>query len=192
VKSGGMQRLADAHRLMLMGNTLRYKRYLDDYPVVELDNIWNDTAISGFARKKQYVVETSPKVVERCILMTSDPGDLVLDATCGSGTTAYAAERFGRRWITCDTSRVSLTLAKQRLLTATYEYYQLAQPSEGVDSGFNTAKSHISNWVPLPTTNRLHRRRCITTPCQMLRRSVLLVHSRWKQFPLLWYSPLGT
>ena len=140
VKSGGMQRLADARRLMLIGNTLRYKRYLDDYPVIELDNIWNDTAISGFARKKQYVVETSPKVVERCILMTSDPGDLVLDATCGSGTTAYAAERYGRRWITCDTSRVSLTLAKQRLLTATYEYYQLAQPNEGVDSGFRYRK----------------------------------------------------
>jgi len=136
VKSGGMQRLAGANRLMLVGNTLRYKRYLEDYPVVEVDNVWNDTAISGFARKKQYVVETSPKVVERCVLMTTDPGDLVLDITCGSGTTAFVAEHWGRRWITCDTSRVAIALAKQRLMTALYDYYELAHPAEGVGSGF--------------------------------------------------------
>jgi adenine-specific DNA-methyltransferase len=136
VKSGGMQRLANANRLMLVGNTLRYKRYLEDYPVVEVDNVWNDTAISGFARKKQYVVETSPKVIERCVVMTTDPGDLILDVTCGSGTTAVVAEQWGRRWITCDTSRVSLTLAKQRVMASVFEYYQLARPDEGVDSGF--------------------------------------------------------
>lgn len=136
VKSGGMQRLANANRLMLVGNTLRYKRYLEDNPVAEIDNIWNDTAISGFGRKKQYVVETNPKVIERCLLLTSDPGDLILDITCGSGTTAFVAEQWGRRWITCDTSRVSITLAKQRLMTTTYPYLKLARQNEGVSSGF--------------------------------------------------------
>jgi adenine-specific DNA-methyltransferase len=135
VKSGGMARLALANRLMLVGNTLRYKRYLDDYPVVEIDNVWNDTAISGFGRKKQYVVETSPKVIERCIAMTTDPGDLVFDPTCGSGTTAFVAEKWGRRWITCDTSRVAVTLAKQRLVTAVFDFYELAHPEEGIGSG---------------------------------------------------------
>lgn len=136
VKSGGMSRLANAHRFMRVGNTLRYKRYLDDYPVVKIDNVWNDTAISGFGRKKEYVVETSTKVIERCILMTTDTGDLILDPTCGSGTTAFAAEQWGRRWITCDTSRVAITLTKQRLLTSVFDYYELAHPSEGIGSGF--------------------------------------------------------
>ncbi len=145
VKSGGMQRLADAGRLMVVGNTLRYKRYFDDYPVIEIDNLWNDTAISGFGRKKQYVVETSSKVIERCLLMTTDPGDLVLDPTCGSGTAAYVSEQWGRRWITCDTSRVALTLAKQRLMTASFDYYELAHPAEGVGSGFNyKAVPHVT------------------------------------------------
>jgi len=135
VKSGGMQKLADANRLMLVGNTLRYKRYIEDSPVSEIDNVWNDTAISGFGRKKQYVVETNSKVIERCILMTTDPGDLVLDPTCGSGTTAEMAEKWGRRWVTCDTSRVSVTLTKQRLATANFAYYRLAQPDEGIGSG---------------------------------------------------------
>jgi adenine-specific DNA-methyltransferase len=140
VKTGGMRTLAEANRLMLIGNTLRYKRYLDDFPVVELDNVWNDTAISGFGRKKQFVVETSPKVIERCVLMTTDPGDLVFDPTCGSGTTAYVAEQWGRRWITCDTSRVAVTLAKQRLMAADFDYYELMHPDEGVGSGFNYEK----------------------------------------------------
>jgi adenine-specific DNA-methyltransferase len=136
VLSGGMQRLAAANRLMTVGNTLRYKRYLDDYPVMALDNLWDDTARSGFARKKEYVVETSAKVVERCVLMTTDPGDLVFDPTCGSGTTAYVAEQWGRRWITTDTSRVPLALARQRLLTATFPYYELKQPGRGPGGGF--------------------------------------------------------
>ncbi|EQD78583.1 DNA methylase N-4/N-6 domain protein, partial [mine drainage metagenome] len=121
---------------MLVGNTLRYKRFYDDYPVAEIDNVWNDTAVSGFGRKKQYVVETSEKVIERCLLMTTDPGDLVLDPTCGSGTTAVVAEKWGRRWITCDTSRVAVTLAKQRLMTASYDYYDLRYPNEGLKAGF--------------------------------------------------------
>jgi len=136
VKTGGMARLATANRLMLVGNTLRYKRYVNDFPVYLIDNVWNDTAISGFARKKEYVVETSTKIVERCILMTTDPGDLILDPTCGSGTTAYVAEQWGRRWITVDTSRVPLALARQRLLTATFPYYQLKDESRGPAGGF--------------------------------------------------------
>ena len=136
VKSGGMSRLAHARRLMLVGNTLRYKRYVDDFPVYQIDNIWNDTARSGFARKKEYVVETSEKVVQRCMLMTTEPGDLVLDVTCGSGTTASVAEQWGRRWITCDTSRVPIALARQRLLTATFPWYHLKTPKAGPAGGF--------------------------------------------------------
>lgn len=132
----GMQKLAERNRLMAVGDTLRFKRFLEDFPVSPINTVWDDTATSGFARKKQYVVETNAKVAERCLLMTTDPGDLVLDITCGSGTTAVVAEQWGRRWITCDTSRVALTLAKQRLMTAVFDYYQLAQPDEGVDSGF--------------------------------------------------------
>jgi adenine-specific DNA-methyltransferase len=90
---------------------------------------------AGFAEKKRYVVETVPKMVTRCLLMTTDPGDLVFDPTCGSGTTAYVAEQWGRRWITCDTSRVAISLAKQRVMTALYDYYELAQPMEGIGSG---------------------------------------------------------
>ena len=131
-----MSRLAAANRLMLVGNTLRYKRFVTDYPVYELDNVWNDTARSGFARKKEYVVETSTKVIERCLLMTTDPGDLVLDPTCGSGTTAYVAEQWGRRWITIDTSRVPLALARQRLLTATFPWYELKDGNRGPAGGF--------------------------------------------------------
>lgn len=136
VKSGGMQRLADANRLMLVGNTLCYKRYVDDFPVYRIDNVWNDTARSGFARKKQYVVETGEKVVQRCMLMTSEPGDLVMDITCGSGTTAVVAEQWGRRWITVDTSRVPIALARQRLLTTVFPWYRLKNPSRGPDGGF--------------------------------------------------------
>ena len=101
-----------------------------------IDNVWNDTAISGFARKKQYVVETGTKVIERCLLMSTEPGDLVLDPTCGSGTTAYVAEQWGRRWITIDTSRVPLALARQRLLTATFPYNELKDEKRGPVGGF--------------------------------------------------------
>ena len=136
VKTGGMERLAKANRLMLVGNTLRYKRYVDDNPVYQLDNVWTDTVISGFGRKKQYAVETSPKVVERCLLMTTRPGDIVLDPTLGSGTTPYAAEKWGRRWIGIDTSRVPLALARERLLTATFDWFRLKDESQGPISGF--------------------------------------------------------
>jgi adenine-specific DNA-methyltransferase len=132
----GMEALKRAGRLEATEGGLYYVRYLEDFPVFPVTNFWEDTGIAGFASDKKYVVETSVKVVERCVLMVSDPGDLVLDITCGSGTTAYVAEQWGRRWMTCDTSRVATTLAKQRLMTAVFDYYQLARPEEGVGSGF--------------------------------------------------------
>ena len=129
----GVQKLISAHRLMANGNMPSYVFFKDDYPVQELSNQWVDT--QG-ASEKVYVVQTSTTAVQRCLLMTTDPGDLVFDPTCGSGTTAYVAEQWGRRWIACDTSRVALTLAKQRLMTASFNYYELARPDEGVASGF--------------------------------------------------------
>ena len=118
----GMEKLAQARRLKDTGKTLRYVIYLDDFPVIKLTNNWQDTAGD---LDKYYVVQTHSKVIQRCLLMTTDPGDLVLDLTCGGGTTAYVAEQWGRRWITCDVSRVPLALARQRLLTATFPWYQL-------------------------------------------------------------------
>ncbi|MBS0176640.1 MAG: site-specific DNA-methyltransferase [Nitrospira sp.] len=104
--------------------------------MVPITNSWSDTGTGSFTDEKVYVVQTSTKIVERCLHMTTDPGDLVLDPTCGSGTTAFVAEKWGRRWITCDTSRVAVTLAKQRLMTASYDYYELKYPHEGLRGGF--------------------------------------------------------
>ncbi len=152
----GMERLARANRIISGGQTIRFKRYFDDFPYMLVDNRWDDIGIFG---ENLYVVQTAPSAVERCMLMTTDPGDLVLDPTCGSGTTAYVAEHWGRRWITCDTSRVAITLAKQRLMTAMFDYYELAQPQEGVGSGFRyktvphiTLKSIANNEPPKPET----------------------------------------
>lgn len=127
----GLDRLALADRLLPAGRTLTFLRYLDDFPYKPRSDIWDDTRISGFGDPKMYVVQTATRVVERCLLMTTDPGDLVLDPTCGSGTTAYVAEQWGRRWITIDTSRVALALARQRLMGARYPYYLLADTPEG-------------------------------------------------------------
>ena len=123
----GMQKLIQAGRIMPSGNTLCYVLYFDDYPVMKRNSLWNDT---GPANSKVYVVQTSDRVIQRCILMTSDPGDLVLDPTCGSGTTAFVSEKWGRRWITIDTSRIALNLAKKRLVSATYPYYVTFDESE--------------------------------------------------------------
>jgi adenine-specific DNA-methyltransferase len=127
----GMARLVAANRIGVAGNTLSYVRFIDDFPAFPLTNSWEDTVIAGFGDPKTYVVQTSTKVVERCLLMASDPGDLVLDPTCGSGTTAYCAEEWGRRWITIDTSRVALALARTRLMAARYPMYLLADSPEG-------------------------------------------------------------
>jgi adenine-specific DNA-methyltransferase len=133
----GMQKLNRARRLYAAGNTLRYVRFVDDFPKFPINRLWDDTTTAGFGDPKNYVVQTNSKVVERCMLMTTDPGDLVLDPTCGSGTTAFVAEKWGRRWITCDTSRVAITLAKQRLMTASFDYYALRYPHEGLGGGFD-------------------------------------------------------
>jgi len=149
----GLDRLNEKGWLIVSGDTLSYKRYFSDFPVTEFGNMWSDT--QG-ASDKKFVVQTSIKVIQRCLMMTTDPGDLVLDITCGSGTTAYVAEQWGRRWITCDTSRVATTLAKQRLMTGLFDYYELAHPQEGIGSGFKyktvphiTLKS-IANNEPAP------------------------------------------
>ena len=127
----GMSRLARAWRIESSTNSIRYVRFLDDFPIQPITNLWSDTNRPGYIDVKSYVVQTSAKVIERCILMTTDPGDLVLDPTCGSGTTAYVAEQWGRRWITTDTSRVALALARARIMGARYPYYLLADSREG-------------------------------------------------------------
>ncbi len=127
-----MLRLGRASRLIPKGNTLRYVRYWDDYATRKLNNVWLDTAGGGFVGDQRvYVVQTGSKVVQRCVLMTTDPGDLIIDPTCGSGTTAYVAEQWGRRWITIDTSRVALALARARVMGARYPYYLLADSRDG-------------------------------------------------------------
>ena len=132
----GLANLAKAKRVEPSGSTLGYVRFIDDFPVYPIVNTWQDTGTGSFTDDKVYVVQTGVKALERCLLMTTDPGDLVLDPTCGSGTTAYVAEKWGRRWVTCDTSRVAVTLAKQRLMTASYDYYELKYPQEGLGGGF--------------------------------------------------------
>jgi len=133
----GLRRLAAASRLAApTPNSLTYVRFLDDFPATELTNVWSDTQTGAFTESKVYVVQTNTKVVARCLLMTTEPGDLVLDPTCGSGTTSYVAELWGRRWITIDTSRVPLALARQRLLTGTFDFYELKDPASGPAGGF--------------------------------------------------------
>lgn len=129
----GLHRLSACDRIGVDGNRLAYKLFADDYPVSPLTSPWQDTI---GPRDKTFVVQTSTEVVARCILMSTDPGDLVFDPTCGSGTTAFVAEQWGRRWITCDTSRVAIFIARQRLMTARYEYYALADEARGVAGGF--------------------------------------------------------
>ncbi len=152
----GMENLISKKRVMAPGALPCFVQYYDDFPVQSLHNIWDDT---HGATDMLYAVQTSNKVIQRCMLMTTDPGDLVFDPTCGSGTTAHVAEQWGRRWITCDTSRVALTLAKQRLIAAVFDYYQLAYPDEGVGSGFKyktvphiTLKSIANNEPPATET----------------------------------------
>jgi len=126
----GIERLKRAARLAATGNTLWQVKYYNDFPYTPINNLWDDTA-SSFASDKIYVVQTNTKIVQRCVLMTTDPSDLVLDPTCGSGTTAFVAEQWGRRWITIDTSRVALALARARVMGARYPYYLLADSREG-------------------------------------------------------------
>jgi len=125
-----MVRLHSAGRILAGNQGLNYVRYLDDFAAFPLNNVWTD-ATSGFMSDKVYVVQSNTRAVERCIQMASDPGDLIVDPTCGSGTTAFVAEQLGRRWITTDTSRVALAIARTRLMSAKFPYYFLADSVDG-------------------------------------------------------------
>ncbi|MCY4569380.1 MAG: site-specific DNA-methyltransferase [Candidatus Poribacteria bacterium] len=138
----GLKRLLQANRILFTRSGIRYKFFLDDFPASPLNHLWDD--VIG-AQNPIYVVQTNTQVIERCLLMTTDPGDLILDPTCGGGTTAYVAEQWGRRWITIDTSRVAIALARQRLLTGSFIYYELKDPSKGIIGGFlNTGVPHVT------------------------------------------------
>lgn len=143
----GLRTLAEKNYLFPNKNTLERKIYLNDFPVSPINNLWSRTVGAG---DKVYIVQTSGRVIEKCLLMCTDPGDLVFDPTCGSGTTIFVGEQWGRRWITCDTSRVAIQLAKQRLMTAQFDYYEMAQPDQGVSSGFkykNVAHLTLGNII---------------------------------------------
>lgn len=148
----GLYRLDKASRIIYGENFIRYLRFLDDFPVIPISNLWSDTSTGSFTDSKIYVVQTNVKVIERCILMATDPGDLVLDPTCGSGTTAYVAEQWGRRWITIDTSRVALALARARIMGARYPYYLMTDSSEG-----QAKEAELNNRGPstAPTFNNI-------------------------------------
>lgn len=150
----GFRRLAKADRLQASGSSITYRRYISDYPAMAISNQWDDTGTGNFTDDKIYVVQTASKAVQRCILMTTDPGDLVLDPTCGSGTTAYVAEQWGRRWITIDTSRVALALARARLMGARYPWYLLADSREG-----QVKEAEVTRSVPrdTPTHGRVRQ-----------------------------------
>ena len=157
----GMELLKKSNRLQASQNILNYIRYFDDFLLIPINNLWYNIggSVQSRADPKIFVVQTGSTLIQRCVLLTTDPGDLVLDPTCGSGTTAYVAEQWGRRWITCDTSRVAVALAKQRIMTAVFDYYELAQPVEGIGSGFRyktvphiTLKSIANNEPPAQET----------------------------------------
>ena len=177
----GLQNLAKVGRVELVGNSLRYRRYAKDFPVTELTNIWGD--IAGTAGNI-YVVQTSPKVIQRCLLMTTDPGDLVLDPTCGSGTTAVVAEQWGRRWIAIDTSRVALALARTRLMSARYPYYLLADSPEGVQK-----EAELMGQVPpdYPTENDIKKGFVYTRVPHITLKFIAnnphidAIHARWQE-----------
>ena len=136
------RRVSIANRLVVQGTSPMYKLYVDEIPGDTLSHVWTDTAVSGNTRL--YVVQTGLSIIQRCMLMTTDPGDLVLDPTCGSGTTAYVAEQWGRRWITIDTSRVAIAIARKRLMSATYPYYLLKDSEEGVKKEMELSKKHVA------------------------------------------------
>jgi adenine-specific DNA-methyltransferase len=140
----GLTALLKSRRLQGIGKTLRYVRFLGDFPAFPYTNVWNDTVTSGFSDPKLYIVQTQTTVVQRCILMATDPGDLVLDPTCGSGTTATVAEQWGRRWITIDTSRVALALARARIMGARYPFYLLSDSPEGQGKEADVTRTETS------------------------------------------------
>jgi adenine-specific DNA-methyltransferase len=139
----GMSRVKKAGRIAASGNTISFFRGWRDYSAMPLNNLWTDTATGGFLEQKVYVVQTTEKIIQRCILIATDPGDLVVDPTCGAGTTATVAEQWGRRWITIDTSRVALALARARIMGARYPYYLLADSREG-----QTKEAEVARTAP--------------------------------------------
>lgn len=153
----GFRRLIGSNRLMGIGKALRFKPYYNDFPFKVLTNGWMDTVTSGFGDSKLYVVQTATDIIRRCLLMTTDPGDLVLDPTCGSGTTAFVAEQWGRRWITIDSSRVALAIARQRLLTASFDSYKTKDRTAGVDpnAAQNPADGFVYKTAPRITLKRI-------------------------------------
>jgi adenine-specific DNA-methyltransferase len=152
----GLRRAGFANRLHIASNSLGQVNYISDFPVSEVTKLWTDTFLGSFAESKVYVVQTSQKTIERCILMTTNPGDLVLDPTCGSGTTAYVAEQWGRRWITIDTSRVAVALARTRLMSGRFPYYLLSDSSDG-----QAKEAEVTGQVPAsplpPSSNDIRR-----------------------------------
>jgi len=150
----GLERVKKASRIQSTKSSIQFRSLIDDFPISITNNIWTDTITGSFHDPKVYVVQTNPEVIKRCILMTTDPGDLILDPTCGSGTSAYVAEQWGRRWITIDTSRVSLALARARIMGARYPYYLLADSSEGQEKEAELMKSMP---ITTPTYNDLRQ-----------------------------------
>ncbi|MBN1900350.1 site-specific DNA-methyltransferase, partial [Candidatus Sumerlaeota bacterium] len=143
IEKNKMDKLVKLKRVQPKGNILNYILFYNDFPITKVTNPWNDTVGS---QDKRYIVQTGDIPIQRCILMTTDPGDLVLDPTCGSGTTAFVAEQWGRRWITIDTSRIALNIAKTNLLTASFPYYNLYdESSDDIRQGFIYKKvNHIT------------------------------------------------
>jgi adenine-specific DNA-methyltransferase len=150
----GMERLVQAGRVVRAGRQLGYVRYLGDFELVAVNSLWSDIGgtVQSRSDPKRYIVQTGNEVIARCILMTTDPGDLVLDPTCGSGTTAYVAEQWGRRWITVDTSRIALNIAKTRLMTAVFPYYLLYDSEEGRKASGDLAPAASAKSAPEPRT----------------------------------------
>jgi adenine-specific DNA-methyltransferase len=143
----GLNVLAEKKRIEVMGSVIRYRRFVDDFPVIPITDRWDSTQTGTL---RIYVVQTSIQVIQRCLLMTTDPGDLVLDITCGSGTTAYVAEQWGRRWITCDTSRIAITLAKKRLMTDGKSYAEAIRNVEIVISEWIDTARSLGREIPVP------------------------------------------
>lgn len=156
----GLRRLAQANRLGAPSpRSLAYVRYFADFPFTEINNLWTDTQTGAFTDEKVYAVQTGTKIIERCLLMATDPGDLVLDPTCGSGTTAFVAEQSGRRWITIDTSRVAIAIARQRLITAKFDDYRFRDEAKGISRGF------ISKSVPHVTLRSIAQNTALDPIC---------------------------
>lgn len=147
IAPASVSRVANAERVLFTEKRVRFKRFASDFEAIALHNVWTDLAGTS---DKRYVVQTNPRIIERCMLMTTNPGDLVLDPTCGSGTTAFVAEQWGRRWITTDSSRVAIAVARQRLLTACFDTYKTRDPSAGADPNYpqNPASGFFYKTVP--------------------------------------------